>query len=116
METAIVYVLIFLLGPFIGGIGSIVLMPVILGVCRATTPAAGGIVAGIVQSFIAAWVGTIIFGWFDLMPSLLMLVVLGIGFLLFDLNRYATRGPSSLEIGCYIGHVGGLVLAAAILL
>jgi hypothetical protein len=116
MKSAIAYVLMFLLGPFVGGIGSIVLMPVILGVCRATTPAVGGIVGGVVQSFLAVWVGTIIFGWFELKPSLLMLVVLGAGFLLFDLNRYATRGPSSWEIGCYVGHIGGLVLAAAVLL
>lgn len=116
MTTAIAYVLTFLLAPIGGAVGSLLLMPVIIAIGRTISPGIAGILIGCAGSFVAVWIGTWIFGWFDLAVGPLMLFVLGVGFLFNGFGRMATRGASPMEVGYLVGDIGGLVLAAMIFL
>jgi hypothetical protein len=116
MKIAIAYVLLLILGPTVGGLGSLVLAPVVVAISRKGYSFIGGAVTGVAEGVLTAWFGTILFGWFGLTASWVMLLVLGVGSLLNDLYRLATRGATRLEFGFLVGGIGGLVLAGFVLL
>lgn len=73
----------------------------------------GGIPVGsAVIGFLAVWFGKSIFSWFTLRPTILMVIIIGIGFLLISLNRLraTTQERFPLELLFAIGELVGVII------
>ena len=65
----------------------------------------------IVVGFVSVWFGSMVFSWFGLSPTVLMVIIIGVGFLMNDLNRlrkFASAPPEHFQIEL-AGAIGSLV-------
>lgn len=116
MKYLIAYFLLLIIGPMVGAIGSIFLIPISIALGRFVSPFIAGQVVGVGQSYATAWFGKIFMGWFGITAGWLMVLVLGVGFFLNDLNRIASRKNTSMEFGYLFGDITGLIIAGYTLL
>ena len=116
MLHLVAYVLLFLIGPSVGAIGSVLLMPLSIAIGRIISPFVAGQVVGVGQGFATAWFGKIFLVWFGITAGWLMVIILGIGFLFNDLKRIQTRVNTAIELGYLFGDISGLIMAWFIIL
>lgn len=108
MKTFLAYLVVFFLGPLVGGIAGIILMPVLLPLSQIFKYFPIG---NFIIGFVAVWVSSVIFRWFGLEPALLMVIILGVGFTLNSLNRlkHSNEEQFSLELSSSIGEIVGVI-------
>jgi hypothetical protein len=81
MKSFFAYAITFFIAPTIGTLMAIPLMPIQLKIFR------GLPVINFFIGLITVWLGTLIFSWFGLKPTILMVIVLSGGFILNSLRE-----------------------------
>lgn len=108
MKIFLAYLVVFFLGPLVGSLAGVVLMPVLLPLSRVLKYFPIG---SFIIGFATVWVGSIIFHWFGLKPTLLMVIILGVGFALNSFNRlnHSNETQFPLELSSSIGEIAGVI-------
>ncbi|MFH0813437.1 MAG: hypothetical protein V2A69_11460 [Pseudomonadota bacterium] len=109
MKTVFAYLIVFFLGPLIGSIAGVILMPLFLPLSRVLKYFPIG---NFVIGFATVWLSSIIFHWFGIKPTLLMIITLGVGFAFNSFNRlkHANEEQFPIELSFSIGEIAGVVI------
>ena len=107
------YIIAFFLAPMIGSIVGIMflfLLPLISKIGIPIPFFRGAI--SVVIGFVSVLFATMVFSWFGIQPTLLMVIILGVGFCLNDFRRisHASETIKSNEIAGAVGDLLGIVL------
>jgi hypothetical protein len=109
VKTFFAYLIVIFLGPLIGGIAGVILMPLLLPLNRILKYFPIG---NFIIGFATVWMSSIIFYWFGMKPTLLMVIILGVGFALNSINRLSRTNKEQfpLELSFSIGEIAGVVI------
>lgn len=107
------YIIVFFLAPMIGSIVGLMflfLLPLISKI-RISIPLFRGAIS-VVIGFVSVWFATMVFSWFGIEPTLLMVIILGLGFGFNDFRRisHASETIISSEIAGAVGDFLGIVI------
>jgi hypothetical protein len=105
------YILAFFLGPFIGGTVGLVTLPLFLLISK-VNPYFIFMLSRIVIGLVSVWVAAIVFLLFGFQLTLLMVILLGFGFIRNDFNRisHAPEAVLQHEVVGVIGDLLGIVI------
>lgn len=108
MKIFLAYLVVFFLGPLVGSLAGIILMPILLPLSRVLKYFPIG---NFIIGFATVWVSSVIFHWFGSKPTLLMVIILGVGFTFNSFNRlkHSNEEQFSLELSSSIGEILGVV-------
>ena len=113
IELILAYVIAFLLSPTIGAIAGLLFLPLVFLIDKIGIPFSlfRG-VTSVVIGFVTVWFATIVFSWFAFQPTLLMVVILGFGFVSNDYRRisHSSEANVSSEIAAAVGNLLGVVV------
>lgn len=107
IKSIFAYISVFLLAPTLGGLAGLLLTFLsfpLMAKLKTLIPLLGGAIS-IVIGFVSVWVGAVVFSWFNKQPTLLMIIVLGVGFGFNDFRRILHTIP----LGDSAGRAGRLV-------
>lgn len=117
MIKILAYLIAFLLSPTVAGLAGLVVLPIVLPILlciRKIKPLVAVVtfIIGVIVGFIAIWFASVVFGWFGLQPTIMMAVILAIGFLLNTLRRidYMRKEIASDEAISGLGELLGIII------
>jgi len=113
IKVILAYIISFLLAPMIGSIAGILFLPLLPLISKIGTPLPlfrGA--ASVVIGFVSVWFATIVFSWLGIQPTLLMVIMLGLGFGFNDFRRisHASEAIMSNEAAGAIGDLLGIIV------
>lgn len=111
IKLILAYILAFFLSPFVGGTVGIVSLPVFLLISK-VNPSFIFMLSRIVIGFVSVWFASIVFSWLDFQLTLLMVILLGFGFIRNDFNRisHATETVLQHEVVGIVGDLLGIII------
>jgi len=122
IKLIIAYILTFYLAPTIGGIVGLIMISIFFGLTSLVSLSASMIpipflllirgTISFVVGFASVWFAAIVFSWFDLQPTLLMVIIIGLGFLFNDLKRlsHASEAVILSEKAGTVGDLLGVII------